>query len=133
MVNARADLLRLIGNIERDLEENPDPRLVQLQALRAALLAFGSPVRASANSVPKSGRHKTGAKMDYFRSIVGELIDREGGSVHRSEILKQLSALNFFSGHNPERAMSKYLTTAGIFAPAGDGMWKRKPAPEVTH
>lgn len=133
MIDARTDLLRLIGNVEKDLRENPDPRPAQLTALRAALVTFDATVRGAPSSAyessTRSGKHRGGKKKTLFRSLVGDIIDKNGGLVHRAEILRYLQARDFFAGHahNHERSMSKYLSLDETFAPAGDGNWRRRP------
>lgn len=134
MSEARAQLVALISVREKDIKDNPDPRILEVRALRAALNAFdNSAVQASANSTPVSGKHRTGKKKALFTSIVGELIDSAGGSLHRKDILDHLQEQHFFAGTNPERAMSKYLTIAEDFVPAGDGRWKRRPKENGAH
>jgi hypothetical protein len=133
MIDARADLLRLIGNLKKDMQDNPDRRPAQLAALEAALAAFdGEPLAPPAPSPYGSStmvRLREGTKKEYFRSVVGQLIDEQPtGRVHRNEILERLKTVGIFAGtENLERAMSKYLSTDGTFASDGDGYWKRKP------
>ena len=71
---------------------------------------------------------REGSKKEQFRAHTAQLIEKNGGRVHRKEVIVYMDAFGMFPGTaDLDRDVSKYLSTDGTFAPDGDGYWKRKP------
>jgi hypothetical protein len=132
MIDTRANLAKLIADLERDIRENPDRRQAELAALRHALSLIDGKPPATVRRETQTGM-KTPSKKEYFRSIVNQMMDLEGaGRVHRSEIVKRMANIGMFGGTaDLDRDVSKYLSMDGTFAPAGNGYWKRKSSGET--
>lgn len=123
MFNTVSALANLISALEKDIEERPDPRQAELEALRTAFaaIAAGTPLR------PVVEAPRDGTKKAQFRGLVRALIAANAGRVHRSDIIKEATESDLFPGSKDvDRDVSKYLSTDGTFAPDGDGFWKRK-------
>lgn len=126
MFNTTSALADLISALERDIQENPDPRLAELEALRTAFgaIASGASLRAIVLDSPREGTKKL-----HFRSLVDGLIAGGGGRVHRSEIIKAAIEMDLFPGtKDADRDVSKYLSMDGTFTPDGEGFWKKRIA-----